>query len=543
MATRQARMKFTIKRTKNFIVSFSRSKRGIIGITILILATILALGAPFIAPHQPVTDRDLAGYTAKPSWYDTIFPSQPQSQDIVALDTNFNDSTTLSNLNITSSTSSVTSYYDANFGYTAPGSLAIAYNSNPASQKTSQFANITKTFYYPYIHYLDFFIATAKFYVTGTSHIDPITDQLVLDIPVHVSVLLIDPMGTILTTNSTTNQTTSRLGTVRYDLSALAAAIKGPSGEIVPTVTSPPNGWFPDRPVSSFDSRGIRGNLNGVLFDPAVNVFDTSTRHSYTYAIEVSFLANTPHSNPNAQSVVYVDDVSLKGFGTAYGPFGTDDLGRDIYSQLIWGSRVSLLVGLGSAVIGIGLGLVIGIIAGYQGGIVDELLMRFTDALLVIPTLPLLLVLVAVLGQNLWNIVLVLGLLGWMGFARVVRSMILSLRERPFVESAKAVGAGNMHIMGVHILPNIMAMVYVNLAMTVPSNIVAEASLSFLGFSDPNLMSWGKMLQFVSQSQVYVSYWWWVVPPGLLISIVALSFIFIGYALDEILNPKLRERR
>ena len=128
-------------------------------------------------------------------------------------------------------------------------------------------------------------------------------------------------------------------------------------------------------------------------------------------------------------------------------------------------------------------------------------------------------------------------------FARLVRSMILSLRERPFVESAKAVGAGNLHIMSAHILPNVMALVYVTLAMTVPSSIVAEAALSWLGFFDPNVMSWGRMLRDIQAGPGYITYWWWVVPPGLLISIVALSFIFIGYALDEILNPKFRERK
>jgi len=181
-------------------------------------------------------------------------------------------------------------------------------------------------------------------------------------------------------------------------------------------------------------------------------------------------------------------------------------------------------------------------IAGYQGGVVDESIMRITDALLVIPSLPLLLVLVAVLGQSLWNLILVIGVLGWMGFARVIRSVILSLKERPFIEAAKAVGAGNVHIMLIHILPNIMALVYVTLAMTVPSAIVAEAALSWLGFFDPNVMSWGRMLNDV-QRGLNIDKWWWVVPPGLLISVVALSFIFIGHALDEILNPKLRQRR
>jgi peptide/nickel transport system permease protein len=188
------------------------------------------------------------------------------------------------------------------------------------------------------------------------------------------------------------------------------------------------------------------------------------------------------------------------------------------------------------------LGLIVGVVSGYVGGIVDEIAMRFTDALLVIPTLPLLLVLVAVLGSSIWNLIMIIGVLGWMGFARTVRSQTLSLKERPFIEAAKAAGSGTTHIITTHILPNVMTLVYVSLALSVPSAILSEAALSWLGLFDPTVVSWGRMLYDVQYNQG-VDKPWWVIPPGISIALVSLSFILLGYALDEVLNPKLRQRR
>jgi len=199
-----------------------------------------------------------------------------------------------------------------------------------------------------------------------------------------------------------------------------------------------------------------------------------------------------------------------------------------------------------SAGIGISLGLVIGLLAGFLGRFVDEVLMRFTDMLLVIPGLPLLIVLVAVLGPNIWNLILIIGFLGWMGFARIVRSQVLTLRERPFVEAAKAAGAGPGRIITRHIFPNIVSLTYVNLALTVPGAILSESALAFLGLSDPSVNSWGHMFYNVETSGSLSTFpppWWWVLPPGIGIALVSLSFVLIGYALDEIFNPKLRRRQ
>jgi len=243
------------------------------------------------------------------------------------------------------------------------------------------------------------------------------------------------------------------------------------------------------------------------------------------------------------ETTVYIDHLSLRFFGTCWGLLGTDQYGRDLFSQLIYGTWVSLYVGTLSSVCSVVIGLVVGLVAGYSGRAVDEILMRFADMLLVIPFLPLLIVLMAVLGAKIENLIVLMGLLGWMGFARQVRSQVLSLRERPFVEAAKAAGAGRGHILMRHILPNVMGLVYVTLATSVPSAIVSEAALSWLGFFDPWRMSWGRMLHDAQQYGLSTYAWWWVIPPGLCIAALAFSFILLGFALDEVLNPKLRIRR
>ena len=269
--------------------------------------------------------------------------------------------------------------------------------------------------------------------------------------------------------------------------------------------------------------------------DPAELIF--SRQASFVYTLELKL-------PPNASVDFSVENFRFQIRGNTWGLLGTDQAGHDILTQLIYGARLSLFVGLLATFIGVGLGLVVGLIAGYLGKIVDEVLMRFTDMMLVIPGLPLLIVLVNVLGPSLINIILVLGFLGWMGFARVVRSQVLSLRERPFIEAAKASGAGTGYITIKHILPNVVSLTYVNLALSVPAAIVGEAALSFLGLGDQSTVTWGRMLELARDSGTAANlFWWWVIPPGIGIALVSLSFILIGFSLDELFNPRLRRRR
>ena len=277
-------------------------------------------------------------------------------------------------------------------------------------------------------------------------------------------------------------------------------------------------------------------NLGSTSFSPGQAVFDKKT--TYIYQLQIVIPGGV------SQASFSVTNFQLFLYGNTWGILGTDNGGNDIFTQLIYGSRVSLLVGLVATFIGIGVGLVVGLLAGYLGRVVDEVLMRFTDMMLVLPGLPLLIVLIALLGPSLWNIIGVLGFLGWMGFARVIRSQVLSLRERPFIEAAKASGAGTGYITVKHIFPNIVGLTYVNLALSVPAAIVGEAALSFLGLGPQTVISWGQMLELANGSATTSGLlWWWIVPPGLAIAILSLSFILMGYALDEMFNPRLRRRR
>lgn len=223
--------------------------------------------------------------------------------------------------------------------------------------------------------------------------------------------------------------------------------------------------------------------------------------------------------------------------------FGTDHLGRDLFGAIIYGTKTSLIVGLSGALISISIGTTIGLTSGFLGGKIDNILMRFTDGMMVLPKLPLIMVLSALLGTNIRNIILVIGFTGWTGTARLVRSQALSIRERPYIERAKSIGAGKFYIMYKHILPNVFPVIFANTILATSSAILAEASLSFLGLGDPLSVSWGQVLNgaFVNGA-VSIGAWWYFVPAGVAIILLVLSFTFVGYSFDEILNPKLRGR-
>ena len=221
---------------------------------------------------------------------------------------------------------------------------------------------------------------------------------------------------------------------------------------------------------------------------------------------------------------------------------GTTNLGRDIYSQLILGTRGALIVGVTAAFAVVTVGTVIGLVSGYLGGLIDTLLMRLADIALGIPFLPFVIVLVAFLGPGMWNVVLGIALLLWPNTARVIRSQVLSLRERSFVEAARVTGSGTWRVLFVHIAPNILPLSLLYGSIAVGWAILTEASVSFLGFGDANTISWGYMLQdaFISQALSRGAYHWFV-PPGLCIVLVVVAGFFISRGYEELFFPKLRD--
>jgi peptide/nickel transport system ATP-binding protein/peptide/nickel transport system permease protein len=224
---------------------------------------------------------------------------------------------------------------------------------------------------------------------------------------------------------------------------------------------------------------------------------------------------------------------------------GTDDVGHDIFSGLIIGARISLLIGIVAGLTAAAVGTLVGVLAGYFGGPVDTTLMRTTDAVLVLPFLPLMIVLAAVIGPTVLGTVLLIALVAWPQTARVVRSHVLSLRNRTFVDSARVIGASNAVILGRYILPLVLPLSVAQFVLLSATAILAEASLSFLGLGDPSAASWGSMLYWAQARGAFLnaSWVWWVLPPGIAISITVLAFTLIGSLLEDLLDPRLRRGR
>lgn len=221
---------------------------------------------------------------------------------------------------------------------------------------------------------------------------------------------------------------------------------------------------------------------------------------------------------------------------------GTDFIGRDILCQLLAGARIAFMVGISAAFMSIFLGTVIGMLAGYAGKTVDTLLMRLADMILVMPTLLVVLILSSLFGQlNIWIIVLLIALFRWPGVSRVIRAQTLSLKQRPFIEAAKVAGASHFRIIFRHILPNVLPLAFLYMTFRVTSAIIIEAALSFLGFGDPGTVSWGMMLQWVWKTGHMFQAPYWLLPPGICISLLTLAFYMLGRAMEEVLDPRLRK--
>jgi peptide/nickel transport system permease protein len=221
-------------------------------------------------------------------------------------------------------------------------------------------------------------------------------------------------------------------------------------------------------------------------------------------------------------------------------PLGTDDLGRDVLTRILYGARISLLVGFVAVGIATTIGIVLGALAGYYGRWVDTLLMRFVDIMLCFPTFFLILAVIAFLDPSIWNIMIIIGLTGWMGVARLVRAEFLSLRERDFVLAARALGAGDGRIIFRHILPNALSPVLVSATLGIAGAILTESALSFLGIGvQPPTPSWGNML--IAGKQTLGTAWWLSVFPGLAILITVLGYNLLGEGIRDALDPRIRD--
>lgn len=530
MATQKARIASKIKGLTNFLKTLKQNKRGLLGFAIIIFYVFIALTAHLWTPYDPESPRKegyypaasplLAARLAKPFWMKYLPGGENMSENMdVVSDHELSTPQALEEWRWTTAGGAELEYSSTmgtidpkKEGYPA-GSIKITYkrdNKTAAPGKVVA-CRLFKDFEYP------FNSPPAKFQI-------------------HMSIFV---NGTLSDKSSVSGMTFFYHKNQSY-----------PLVNFVPQITAREDVTSFTYPFTWWSHIWIRSRteeiMKGYLGNPEAKIF--SEAGSYTFKMEI--IINDENAGENTDITVYLDNLQILFYGEAFGLLGTDGRfagPRDIFTTLLHGTRVSLIVGLVSAFFAVTLGLFLGLVSGYVGGAVDESIMRFADFLLVLPTLPLLIVLIVVTSPTIWNLIFILSLFGWMGFSRTVRSMVLSLRERPFVEAAKAVGASKLYIIRKHILPNVFAFVYITLATFVPGAIIVEASLSWLGLFDPTVVSWGRMFYEFTASGVInrgiSDYWFWVLPPGIAIAVLALSFILLGFALDELLNPRLRKRK
>jgi peptide/nickel transport system permease protein len=222
-------------------------------------------------------------------------------------------------------------------------------------------------------------------------------------------------------------------------------------------------------------------------------------------------------------------------------PLGLDDGGIDMVTLLMWGTRISLVVGFAATAVSVLIGGTVGLSAGYFGGKVDTVLMRITDYFIVIPDVPLMIVVAAIWGPSIGHIIIVIGILLWTGTARVLRAQVKSVRERVYVQRSRALGASHWRIVGRHVLPQVAPLLIANTVLTVAVAIFDETALSFLGLGDPSAISLGKVIENAfERAAISSGAWWAIVPPGILVALIILSCSLIGGALEDSLNPRLR---
>lgn len=293
--------------------------------------------------------------------------------------------------------------------------------------------------------------------------------------------------------------------------------------------------------INTQDQRLLQANGFSLLDNLAEKIFEKPGAYTIRLRVLLDDLGGT--GNPRASMAVGSAEVRIRG--RTFGLLGTDYLGRDVWTLFVYGARPALLAGVMVGLGVVGLGMVIGLISGYRGGFTDRSLMFMGDTMTLLPTLPMILLGILIFGRNIWvslAIVIIFGA-GYAGVARQLRAWVLSIKERPFVESARAIGCSDTRIMFRYVLPQTAPFLLYAFVLAIPNGIFLVFALEILGLGDPKVPSWGRTLgEAWNGGAILANAWWWLTPPLIGVFMTALAFILIGYALDEIVNPRLRTR-
>ena len=524
------------RKIKGFWEEYRRNKIGILGIIMLIAYITIAILAPYITPYDVELDKGLAENYAMPEWITYIVPQYRDLPRTHICQYNLTAENLSPNIKLVKDKKNFNIYYNGN-ETVVQNFTASTYN-NP---------------YEPYEEFTISFGISVQIYNVSTKmepSVGPLPPkkEILSGLRIHGTLILVTPDNKeyviydyrqhkdrpvynnlpefhIDEKNYLYNPD---VDVYTYTLNYSRPKVRKPSSLVLYELDYIENTGLSRSFVRKmFSKRGEYKLILSIKFEPI-------GKEPGNRSCKLTLFATDPLGKPYG--------LELKG--KVFGLLGTDNIGADVFSQFLMGFRISLTIGLIAAVLTTTIGVTVGVIAGYIGGAVDEVLMRIVDILLCIPVLPILLILVAFFGPSVWYLILIVAIFWWLGLSRMIRSQVLSIREMPFIECAIASGASKPYIMFRHIIPNVLPLALADFVLTVPGAVMLEAALSFIGFGDPTTPTWGRMLNRAWTWGAFANEKWWTyVPPGLAIIFLCLTFVFIGHALDEVVNPRLRKRR
>ncbi len=505
----------------SFWEEFRRHRIGLIGIAILLMFVAMAIAAPVLATHDPSPSNKVAPSFLAPSWMSFFDPNGVVTGQRIPDPTFENDHGFTIVGDRPSQFSSVQGDADSGYGqshvnltwsYIAGEGLNFTRDPEGQLPDTGDFIYTSQSIDWPYNSLPSDVNMTLEF---GTTLTGDFAADVYGGLMFRVYLWLIDSSGNWQQVYKSNPPYSENLLSHRVDLNYFDIAA----------------GW-----------RGMIGDADNPPEDPE-DVLTIAIGLAPSRNFE-SFAGTAPWEEYTGSVTITVTKLEMVPYGDYYGLLGTTDKGADAWSQLVYGSRISLTIGILATALSTIVGVVVGMSAGYFGGKTDEVLMRVVDFLLVIPGLPLMMVLAAFLGPTVENIIVVISILGWTGTSRLIRSQVMAEKNKAYVESARAIGASDTYIIYRHIFPNVTPILFADITLGVVGAILSESGLAFLGLTDPNQPSWGRMLADSQGSGGFTQGAWWVVVfPGLMITIISLAFTFVGHTLDQVLNPRLRERR
>ena len=476
----------------NILRELKASKTGFTGLVIILVFTLLGAAAPLITYNDPIKDINLAADFALPEWV-TIFPGYqdlPRNMEI-----NFTPDRWV----IEEKSDRFDIAIERTESY-----IAIDASRKPEAEIAGEtiIYRATQKFTYSYAP-PSFFIFYIRINLTIASVGEAYKLQILVKTPKDKTYIIYDT------------------GYQPYSYSEST--------------------WVNPKIISS-DFPLLKEANNISLKENAAKII-LSEKGEYQLEIRALYKPAPGTQIPQPTSInLSVASITLKIPGSVYGILGTNYVGADIWSQFIWGIRQSFLVGILASTVAVALGVVFGMIIGYTGKYKREALLLLVDTIYLIPLLPILLIALIIVGRNIYAVAVIIGLFTWAGLARELGNWILSLRENQYVEVARALGASELYIMLKHVMPFTFHLILFAFIIRIPFSILLEAGLSIIGFGDPFQASWGKMLNEALAGGALISAaWWWIAPPIIGLTLLSLGFVFLGFALDEIMNPKLRQ--